>query len=292
MRTPKVYFAGAECLPDAILMKAVGINYTLYTSACWLCDILGIHDRRKLYNGGIKETYRYLQGSFKNTILDSGIYTIHYTKHLQKDKLIYRWYDAYVKFISDNNIYSTLVELDAQRIIGPQKTWELRKDFCNTFKDREIMNVFHPEDGVKGLDELIEYSPYIGIAGGDRRFFKDGNYETLFKIISYIRSKKPDIKIHMLGVTTKEALRRHIPDTCDSTSWNTTAKYRSLFGKKIRMSKEELNNTKKQYEDVLKIVYPMMSKKYSNNMMVNLLYRLKGMELSKRYYEHYAGDQT
>lgn len=291
MRTPKVYFAGGEMLPDAVLMNAVGVNYTLYTSAHWLCGMLGI-SRRKVEKFGIKETYRYLKGSFKNTILDSGIFSIHYNKTLQSEKLIYRWYDAYVKFISDNNIYSTLVELDAQRIIGPQKTWELRKDFCNIFKDREIINVFHIEDGIKGLDELIEFSPYIGISAGDRRKFKDGNYETLFRIVEYIRSKKPCIKIHLLGCTTKDMLRRRITDTCDSSSWNTTVRFRSLFGKKISMPKEELNRTKEKYEAALKQFIPMVTKKCSNGMFLNALYRVKGIECALRYYQHYAGDQS
>ena len=292
MKNTKVYFAAAEALHFAVLMSEMGVNYALYTSAHWINDILRLPGRRAIHKADIKSVYRYLSGSFKNTIIDSGIFTIISNKHLQNEKIVHAWYDAYVKFISDNNIYSTLVEMDAQTIIGAEKTWELRKDFCNIFRDREIINVFHAQDGMKGLDRLIEYSPYIAVSFGEQARLKNGGKESLYRIVDYIRNKKPEIKIHMLGWTSKGLLERKICDTCDSTSWNSTGRFRTLFGKKIRISETELNSLKTKYSATLKKVLPIVSKNPSKEMIISLIYLMKGIETSLRYYEHYAGDQS
>lgn len=287
MRSTKVYFAGAETMAHSVLMSSVGVKYALYTSAHWLGGMLG--NSRRGPSNGIKETYRFLQGNFKKTILDSGIFTIYGSPALQKDKLVYRWYDAYKKLIADNSIYSTVVEMDAQRFIGAKKTWELRKDFCETFKDREIINVFHYEDGIKGLDEMIEFSSYIAVPAPERRLYKSWNFNTILKVAEYIRNKKPDIKIHMLGCTSKDMLRCRIADTCDSTSWTTVPKFRTLFGQKVTLTKEKMAETRKKYESALKLYKAKTGGKSS---LTYACYVLGGMEGALRFYQLHGGDQS
>ena len=40
----------------------------------------------------------------------------------------------------------------------------LRENERNTFPNNRIINVFHKEDGKKGLERLIEFSDYIAIS--------------------------------------------------------------------------------------------------------------------------------
>jgi len=119
-------------------------------------------------------------------------------KGKKDEKLMDAWYNGLVKFTLNNNNNATCVEVDCQKILGVEKAWEYRERFKNDMPNR-IINVFHKEDGQKGLDRLIEFSDYIAISIPELRIMKKKNYT--YELASYIKNKKPSIDIHLLGCT-------------------------------------------------------------------------------------------
>ena len=73
---------------------------------------------------------------------------------------------------------SRSVEVDCQKILSPEIAWKFRKEMKRLLPDNRIINVFHLEDGKKGLDRLIDFSDYIAISVPELRIHKNRTYKT------------------------------------------------------------------------------------------------------------------
>lgn len=86
---------------------------------------------------------------FNHVIQDSGLFTLMFGAK-RNQKLTYEdlveWQDRLIQFVQENNIDATCVEVDAQKLIGAEKTWKLRERMDKLLKNRQI-HVFHLEDG-------------------------------------------------------------------------------------------------------------------------------------------------
>lgn len=220
----KVHFAAQEKANYAVAAHAMGVKYGLYTAFPFVY--------KKIFNETawplIKMKYMmdacvempfFICHNMRHTIQDSGLFSLLFGKHQDKGtkSMVYKWYDALIDFTLSHRQDVTCVEVDAQAIIGVEETWALRERMRKDLPNNRIINVFHIEDGIRGLDRLIEYSDYLAIGSGAIPW----NVNSVRCVVDYIKSRKPTIDIHLLGCTNIDIMRsvRHKCTSCDSTSW-------------------------------------------------------------------------
>lgn len=283
----KVHFAGCEVMNQFYAVEKLGINYGLYTAFPFLERTVLKSKKSPLMPCHLKgleyEIPKYISSKLNHTIQDSGLFTLMFGSHKgqKDDKLMDAWYNGLVEFTLKNNNHATCVEVDCQKILGVQKAWEYRERFKKDIPNR-IINVFHKEDGQKGLDRLIEFSDYIAISVPELRFL--GQKKNVFEIANYIKNKKPNIDIHLLGCTELKILKElSFCSSADSTTYIGGKRYGYIKGKHIK-------NIKK--DEILKIVpkdiYDFINK-WNNEQNTNFLC-LSIYYLNKEY-NKYAGNQ-
>jgi len=224
----KVHFAGAEQIDFALCLAGVGVRYMLFSVFPFICDqfkISGYPVTSKKLRDVVPSV---LEKACKSVIMDSGLFTLMFGAHAGKRdrKFMNRWYDALVKYVCDQKYKGVVVEIDSQKVLGPRSAWDYRRRMKRDLPNR-IINVFHIEDGQKGLDRLIDFSEYIAISVPELR--ATGRKGYCMRLVRYIKSRKPDIDIHLLGCTEAGLLKsgRHCTSS-DSTSWQQINRYGSI----------------------------------------------------------------
>jgi hypothetical protein len=216
----KIHFAGCEQVDFALVAHEAGVQYFLWT----VFPFIAGHFIADYYPIMLKSLFppHVLEKIGKHTIMDSGIFTLMFGSHAgQRDKpFLERYMDALITFVKANNLKSTVVEIDCQKILGVKESWEFRQKLRDQLPNRQI-NVFHIDDGQKGLDRIIEFATYIAISCLDVRDHNRKNYrDNIYRLASYIKNKKPEIDIHLLGCTQKTILNDcRFCTSADSTSW-------------------------------------------------------------------------
>lgn len=191
----KVHFAGAESLIRAsLILKGANSNYSLFTIFPFLCNEFGI--KHGYQNKG--QTYKEVSGlNYKNSkhcIQDSGLFSLMFGSYQGKrdDVFLNKWYEKLVEVTLSGNYKGTVVEVDCQKVLGVNKAWEFRNRMKNDLPDNRQINVFHKEDGQKGLDRMIEFSDYIAISVPELRSIGKKQYTE--RLANYIKNKKPEIE--------------------------------------------------------------------------------------------------
>ena len=221
-----------------------------------------------------------------HTIQDSGLFTLMFgsQKAVEKNEsLIERWYRGLIEFTLHHGAPVTCVECDCQKLLGPKKAWQYRERMRHDLPDKNrIINVFHLEDGRAGLDRLIDFADYIAISVPELRFA--GRSQYTYELASYIKEKKPDIDVHLLGCTQLDMLRRcSFCTSSDSTSWISGKRFGFLRGRYIRtLQKNKVLElvTQEQWDSIAK---------YNSPENTNFL--CASIEIVKEEYERYAGPQ-
>lgn len=222
----KIHFAGADgAIGHHIALKVAGVNYRLYS--CFRF----INNKNKQNSFLLPENNAIIlqDKEDKHIIQDSGLYTLMFgagkgrkiTHDFLKD-----WQDKLIKFVLENNLKSTCVEIDCQKLLGPEEAWYFRRRMKELLPNRQI-NVFHMEDGKDGLDRLIDFSDYIAFSVPELRILKPKTYKKdAVKLAKYAKKCKPSIDIHMLGCTEYSMLKDLVFCTsADSTSWLAGVQY-------------------------------------------------------------------
>lgn len=236
----KVHFAGTEQTQFGLCAAEAGVKYYLFTVFPFICRDFGI----KGYPLTCKNLFPpdELAKISKHTIMDSGLFTLMFGAHAGKrdEAFLTGWQEALCGFVNTYNIQATCVEIDCQKILGVEQAWKFRERMPSMIPNNRIINVFHFEDGQKGLDRLIEFSNYIAISVPELRIAKRKTYKhDVYKLASYIKNKKPEIDIHLLGCTELEMLRQcNFCTSSDSTAWQSVNRFGSLFGRHISTLKE------------------------------------------------------
>lgn len=237
----KVHFAGAEVMNQFIVCKELGVDYALFTAYPFVERM--VFDKPKspimplkwMQNPAI-DIPTFVQQNNRHVIQDSGLFTLMFgsQKNITKDEaLVNKWYENLVQFTLNHGQPVTCVEVDCQKVLGVEKAWEFRERMRRDLPNNRIINVFHLEDGIKGLDRLIEFSEYIAISVPELRFAGKANWTG--KIARYIKHKKPTIDIHLLGCTSKSILKENTFCTsCDSTTYVAPIRFGFLGGRHIR----------------------------------------------------------
>lgn len=233
----KVHFAGAEQLSIFESALYSGVRYNLFTVFHFICGKFGITGFPCIGVKDHAEQIRILKEHMqaeKHTIMDSGLFTLMFgAKAGKRDKaFIEKWTEALCQFVIENDIYPTCVEVDCQKVLGVPESWVQRERMRSMLPGRKIINVFHIEDGKKGLDRIIEYADYMAVSVPEMRivYGVGKRYEeAVIRYANYIKNKKPSIDIHLLGCTSKRLLQEcRFCTSADSTSWQSVNRFGQL----------------------------------------------------------------
>ena len=293
----KVHFAGCENQDFAqILHECSGINYSLFTVFPFIAHKLGIKPLKM--TKCTDESHKYLSVASKHCIMDSGLFTLMFGAHAGKRnaKEIELYYNSLVEYVLNQEVKATCVEVDCQKILGVEAAWDYRQKLKKDLPNNRQINVFHKEDGQKGLDRLIEYSDYIAISVPELRALKQKNY--LNKITYYIKNKKPSIDIHLLGCTDRKILRElNFCSSADSTSWLQVHRYgilkfndgnKTYEAKNSNISRSSLDE---RYLKKVKIILSKLNMEVTDKRIDYYSKYALAAELLKKQYGIYAGNQ-
>lgn len=221
----KVHFAGSHSnsLDVISAIYAAGGRYFLLTAYPF------IENKKSTEIQKTNKLYEFML-PWNHVIVDSGLFTLMFgaKKSVPKTKeFISEWMHRLVRFVQANDLDASIVEVDCQKIISPEFAWELRKEMRELLPDKEIINVFHLEDGQDGFERLCEFSDYIAISVPELRIAQPKGYKNTTCALARLAKRiKPDIKIHLLGCTEKDLLIHNTFCTsADSSSWASSMRY-------------------------------------------------------------------
>jgi len=285
----KVHFAGSESLPFFYITKEAGINYSLFSAFPFV-----IGKMKNNTNKTISDVPQIIYNNSEHTIMDSGLFTLMFGSHAGlKDKTyLEKWMNLLVEFVISTGYKGSVVEVDCQKILGVDEAWDLRQKMKQLLPDNKMINVFHLEDGQKGLDKMIEYSDYIALSIPELRIFNKKDYT--YQLTSYIKNKKPEIDIHLLGCTEVDMLRQcSFASSSDSTSWMSVTRFGNFSADDRTININELDK-EMMIETYKPKVYDMIQKRgmnLSEKGLIKYSLLIFQAEVLKNKYSLYAGPQ-
>lgn len=251
---PKVHYAAMGELSALIPAEFVAKKYN-----------------RKMYlmfNAVKPEILEDLGDFCQHAITDSGIFQLLYkgTKsNIHKERRIIRpesfyinYQNEYIKYIKSLPVKFVVVECDVQAVAGQEIAWKLRRELYDKL-DNRIMSVWHRCDGIEGMQKLLEFTDYLGIA-----YHTDGSTADDVKAaVKYAYShKKPNQDIHILGTAEVKLINSlrykagSMVTSVDMSNWvrffkgGITRHYKT----KWPMQRNNLARDSEQYAEVLDFV--------------------------------------
>ena len=286
----KVHFAGSDNdLTAYVALITAGVKYNLYSCFPFI-NSKNIDDDFKMEKRIVP--LKLNQENMNHIIQDSGLFTLMFGAkkgEKQTRETLTLWQDKLIKFVLENDLNSTCVEIDCQKVLGVKEAWYFRERMKDLLPNRQI-NVFHMEDGMDGLNELIKFSDYIAISVPELRIVRPKHFRQLTrKLVTHIKNKKPEIDIHLLGCTDKKMLKENKECTsADSTSWISGLRYGTVCGKHIDTVKSEvLKNIRKEVLETCDWLGIELEEKALNT-CIKFCFCAK---YQKRRYESLAGNQ-
>lgn len=222
----KVHFAGSDGEETFYAaLSAARTNYRLYSCYKYIVGKRPDSDFRLPDGHVIKDQ----DNVNRHVIQDSGLFTLMFGagkgQRQTRDSLTV-WQDCLIAFVKQNGLRASCVETDCQKVLGVEDAWYFRERMKRLLPNRQI-NVFHFEDGNKGLDRLIDFSDYIAISVPELRLIKPKTFrEDTRYLTHYIKNRKPEIDIHLLGCTDLRMISQNwFCTSADSTSWLSGVKF-------------------------------------------------------------------
>lgn len=157
-----------------------------------------------------------------NFLLDSGAYTL-FTSGRHVDWIDY--IKKYSEFITAYNIRH-FFELDIDSLIGYDKVVVLRKKL-EDLTGKPVIPVWHKSRGKERFIEMCEEYKYVAIGGIVSKEIKRTEYPVFSYLIN--ESHKRGCKIHGLGFTNMEGMKRYHFDSVDSTAWLAGNKFGFIY---------------------------------------------------------------
>lgn len=223
----KIHFAGSDGEENFYAaLNAADTRYRLYSCYKYIVGKKPDDDFRLPEGHVILDQCR----TMKHVIQDSGLFTLMFGAgkgQKQTISTLTEWQDKLMAFVKQNHITASCVEIDCQKVLGVDEAWYFRQRMRDLMPENKQINVFHFEDGQKGLDRLIEFADYIAVSVPEWRIVKAATHKKDIRYIThYIKNKKPEIDIHLLGCTDFKIIRENnFCTSADSTSWLSGVKY-------------------------------------------------------------------
>lgn len=141
--------------------------------------------------------------------------------------------ERYADFINRNKI-EKFFELDIDSVVGYEKVKEFRKRL-EKLTYRQCIPVWHVSRGIEDFRRMCDEYSYVAVGGIVSKEIKPDKYSALPSLIS--EAHKRGAKIHGLGFTALEWLKKCHFDSVDSTAWTTGNRFGYLYyfdGKTMR----------------------------------------------------------
>lgn len=158
----------------------------------------------------------------KNFMLDSGAFTF-FT--LGKEVNWNQYIDRYIKFINENKV-NKYFELDIDKLVGYPKVLEFRKELERQCPVSPIP-VWHKSRGKNDFLSMCEKYNYVAIGGIVSKEITPKDYVYFPWFINEAHKRKA--KIHGLGFTNLEGMRKYHFDSVDSTAWTTGNRFGAVY---------------------------------------------------------------
>lgn len=147
---------------------------------------------------------------FRNFFLDSGAFTFAQGKRHQNFE---EYTERYIEFVKKYKIQNFL-EMDIDGIIGYEKVKELRKKIERGV-GRQCIPVWHINRGKQEFLNMCDEYKYVAIGGIPRNAPEMWRYFPWFIKQAHMRGAK----IHGLGFTSFDGLKKYHFDSVDSSAW-------------------------------------------------------------------------
>lgn len=181
----------------------------------------------------------------KNFMLDSGAFTFFSSgKSMDWDAYV----EQYADFINKNKV-RLFFELDIDKLIGYNEVIRLRRKL-ERLTNKQCIPVWHTFRGKENFKEMCEEYDYVSIGGIVSKEITKDQYKYFPWFINYAHSK--GCKIHGLGFTNLQGLKKYHFDSVDSTAWVSGNRFGGLYhfnGKDLvkiaRSENQRMKDTKK-----------------------------------------------
>ena len=160
----------------------------------------------------------------KDFLLDSGAFTFMTSakgKNIDWNDYIQRYAD----FINKNHI-KKYFELDIDSIVGLDKVLEIRKKLENLTGVKPIP-VWHKSRGLEQFKKDASEYPYVAIGGIVSQEITRKEYPAFSMLIA--EAHRRGAKIHGLGFTNLEGIKKYHFDSVDSTAWVSGNRFGAVY---------------------------------------------------------------
>lgn len=158
----------------------------------------------------------------RNFMLDSGAFTF----FSSGQKMNWEEYvERYADFINKNNV-KLFFELDIDKLIGYDEVIRLRRKL-EKLTNKQCIPVWHTFRGKENFKEMCAEYKYVSIGGIVSREITRTQYQYFPWFIKYAHQQ--GCKIHGLGFTNLQGLKKYHFDSVDSTAWVTGNRFGGLY---------------------------------------------------------------
>lgn len=183
---------------------------------------------RKASDNTVRKMMSYIKSDkCKTFILDSGAFTYMESAKVS-DKLIYDDFEQYIReyceFINKWDI-EHFVEMDIDLVVGIKKVEQYRTTI-ERLTGKPVIPVFHRERGEEYFHRMCQEYDYVAVGGLVGTTYARQHYHYLQWFIDVAHAN--NAKIHGLGFTSIEGLKKYNFDTVDSTSWLSGSRFASI----------------------------------------------------------------
>lgn len=231
---------------------------------------------------------------FSHAIMDSGLFTLMWGAgkgQVLTYDFLRDWMHRLCEFAEINDVKASIVECDCQKLLSPDAAWKLRREMRDIIPNREVINVFHIEDGESGFRKLVEFSDYIAISVPEFRIEQPKRFRsTVSGLARLARKLKPSVKIHLLGCTDDYLLEKNrFCTSADSSSWTFfTRSSNSTYGyHRNDISEDGLNVALEKVRAKAR----ELEVQFTDKGEIGAAKQYIGAALSRDHYQRYAGPQ-
>lgn len=160
---------------------------------------------------------------FGDFLLDSGAFTFMQGKGGSPN--LEEYIERYANFIKENKVQKYF-ELDIDSVVGYNKVKEYRNKL-ELLVGWQCIPVWHKSRGIQEYKKHCEEYPYVAIGGYVVKELKPKDYLAFPAMISY--AHRNNAKVHCLGFTKLDALKKYHFDSVDSTAWTTGNRFGYIY---------------------------------------------------------------
>jgi len=178
-----------------------------------------IPDTEKIF---VLESFYYIQEWMEpyikehwNFMLDSGAFTFMSNKQIGINIDWDKYVERYANYINKLDV-KLFFELDIDSIIGLKEVERLRAKL-EKLTGKQSIPVWHKSRGLEYWKKMVKDYDYVSIGGIVSKEIKSsefGIFNPLLKI-----AKENNCKVHALGFTNQQGVKRYKFDSVDSTAW-------------------------------------------------------------------------